>query len=92
MGGGAGGTWWGRRVTALREWFDDLLLAFGLPYLCACADDDLQEPPAGHPERLCPDRPLTAYELWLTDHLTRIPDMRKAPSDNRGRPGQRPNR
>ncbi|MFJ3418416.1 MULTISPECIES: hypothetical protein [unclassified Streptomyces] len=39
-----------------------------------------------------PDRPLTAYELWLTDHLTRVPDMRKAPPDNRGRPGQRPNR
>ncbi|WP_406126092.1 DUF6059 family protein [Streptomyces sp. NBC_00989] len=92
MAGGAGGGWWRRRVAAFRKWCDDLLIAFGLPYLCACAETDLQEPPAGHPERLRPDRPLTAYELWLTKQFTTEPGMRKAPSDNRGRPGQRPNR
>lgn len=72
-GGGAGrragGGRRGGRLGAFRRWCDDLLIAFGLPYLCACAESDLQEPPAGHPERLRPDRPLTAYEVWLTDQL-----------------------
>ncbi|MFJ9242258.1 DUF6059 family protein [Streptomyces sp. NPDC101776] len=56
-------------MAAFRKWRDDLLAAFGLPCLYACGEIELQEPPAGHPERLRPDRPLTAYETWLTGQL-----------------------
>jgi hypothetical protein len=56
-------------VAAFRTWCADLLAALGLTSLYACRATELQEPPAGHPERLRPDRPLTPYEVWLTGHL-----------------------
>ncbi|MET7370607.1 DUF6059 family protein [Streptomyces sp. NPDC005566] len=61
---------------ALREIYSSLTAAgwiwLGLPMMgppVPMAATRLKEPPEGHPERLCPDVPLTRTELALQKQL-----------------------
>ena len=52
----------------------DSLIAFGRiwVWIPPVPETPLEEPPPGHPERLCPDLPLSAVEREL---LLAFPDM-----------------
>ncbi|MFI2437046.1 DUF6059 family protein [Streptomyces sp. NPDC018693] len=55
-------------LRGLMRFLSDTLIAYGQVYLCLPAPE-LAVPAPGHPERLCPDVPLTETEYALARQL-----------------------